>query len=316
MTGRLSASPSASISGRKGQFRLRQKAHELYQARLGILFLLPAFSLIAIFIAYPLFRSLYLSLFEWNGLSKPDFVGLENFKYLLQDKSFYKALWNTIIFAVVTTVGIVGLGFFLAVAIERRVRGWAYFKFIYFLPVILSMTVVGMLWGQLYDPTYGAINLFLSALGMKNPPFWLGDPDIALYAIAAITIWQYGGFAMIILLAAMENIPPDIHDATTIDGVSGWKRIRHIIFPLVKPVMAVVIMLQVIASMKIFDIVWVMTRGGPGEATSVLGIYLYKTAFTFRQFGYGSAIAVAMTVIIFTLSMIYQHYVNPEAIEF
>jgi len=303
------------MTSRKSSF-LAQKAHEIYRARLGILFLLPAFSLIIVFIAYPLARSLYLSFFEWNGITKPDFVGLENFKYLLHDKSFLNALKNTIVLALLSTIGIVGLGFLLAVAIERRVKGWSFFKFIYFLPVMLSMTVVGMLWGQLYDPTYGAINVFLKASGVENPPVWLGDPDIALYAIAAITIWQYTGFALIVLLAAMENIPTDIHDAATIDGINGWGRITHIIFPLVKPVFAVLVMLQIIFSMKIFDIVWVMTRGGPGEATSVLGVYLYKNAFVYTHFGYSSAIAVVMAIIIFTLSMIYQRFVNPEAIEF
>jgi ABC-type sugar transport system permease subunit len=304
------------MPGKTKRSYLGQKAHELYQARLGIIFLIPAFSLIIIFIAYPLLRSLYLSLFEWNGITHPEFVGLENFKYLLQDASFLNALENTIVLAVTTTAGIVGVGFLLAVAIERRVRGWAVFKFVYFLPVMLSLTVVGMLWGELLDPTYGAVNVFLKFLGMEKPPVWLGDPNLALYAIIGITIWQYTGFAMIVLLAAMENIPPDIHDAATIDGVGSWGRITHIILPLVKPVLAVLVMLQLIFSMKVFDIVWVMTRGGPGEATSVLGVYLYKNAFVYTHFGYSSAIAVVMTVIIFTLSMVYQHFIDPEAIEF
>ena len=310
------ATPQSTQKASAPSSYLSRKGHELYRARLGILFLLPAFSLILIFIAYPLVRSLYLSLFEWNGITTPDFVGLENFKYLFQDRSFFNALQNTIVLAILTTIGIVGIGFLLAVAIERRVRGWSFFKFIYFLPVMLSLTVVGMLWGELLDPTFGAINVFLKAIGIDSPPVWLGDPNLALYAIAGITVWQYTGFAMIVLLAAMENIPADIHDAATIDGISGWGRITHIIFPLVKPVLAVLVMLQIIFSMKTFDIVWVMTQGGPGEATSVLGVYLYKNAFVYTHFGYSSAIAVVMTVIIFGLSMVYQHYVDPEAIEF
>lgn len=295
---------------------LGTKARQAYKARLAYLFLAPAFFLLILFIAYPLLRSLILSLYEWNGITRPEFVGLANFRLLFQDSSFFKALSNTIIFSVLTTAGTVIIGFLLAVAIERRVKGWAFFKVIYFLPVMMSMTVVGLLWGQLYDPTFGPINVFLKAVGIDNPPAWMGDPKVALYAIIAVTIWQYSGFPMIVFLAAMENIPLDIHDAATIDGVNTRQRITRIIFPLIRQVFAVIVMLQIVFSLKVFDIIWVMTQGGPGESTSVLGVYLYRNAFIYTYFGYGSAVAVVMTAIIFTLSMLYQRFIRPEAIEF
>jgi multiple sugar transport system permease protein len=296
--------------------QLVSTARQMYKARLAYLFLTPAFLLLLIFIAYPLVRSLVLSLYEWNGITQPKFIGLANFKLLFQDDTFLKAVYNTIAFSILTTAGTVLIGLMLAVAIERRVKGWTVFKVIYFLPVMMSMTVVGLLWGQLYDPTFGPINVMLKAIGVARPPVWMGSPGVALYAIIAVAIWQYSGFPMIVLLAAMENIPLDIHDAATIDGVNVWQRIIRIIFPMIRQVFAVIVMLQIIFSLKVFDVIWVMTQGGPGESTTVLGIYLYRNAFIYTYFGYGSAIAVVMTAIIFTLSMLYQRFIRPEAIEY
>lgn len=305
--------PSPSGAIRAG---VTQKLRQLHKARLAILFLAPAFLLMLTFIGYPLVRSLYLSLFKWNGITKPQFIGLQNFSMLFQDASFYNALSNTLRFAILTTAGTVIVGFFLAVAIERRVIGWKTFKVIYFLPVMMAMTVVGMLWGQLLDPTFGPVNTLLKGLGIARPPVWMGDPKITLYAIVGVSIWQYAGFPMIVFLAAMENIPLDIHDAATIDGVNAWQRIARVIFPMIKNVIAVMVMLQIIFSLKVFDVIWVMTQGGPGEATNVLGVYLYRNAFVYTYFGYGSAIAVVMTAIVFSISMLYRRYIRVEAIEF
>ncbi len=291
-------------------------ARRVYKARMAYLFLAPAFLLMMTFIAYPLIQSLILSLYDWNGITPPKFIGLTNFKLLFQDDTLGVALFNTITFSIFTTVGTVLIGFLLAVAVERRVKGWGLFKVIYFLPVMMSVTVVGLLWGQLYDPTFGPVNLLLKASGIAKPPVWMGDPKVALYAIIAVTIWQYSGFPMIVFLAAMENIPLDLHDAATIDGVNGWQRIIYLIFPMVKQVFAVIVMLQIIFSLKVFDVVWVMTQGGPGESTTVLGIYLYRNAFIYTYFGYGSTVAVLMAVIIFSLSVIYQRFVRPERIEY
>jgi ABC-type sugar transport system permease subunit len=289
---------------------------QAFKAKLAYVFLAPAFLLIITFIAYPLVRSLILSLYEWNGITQPQFIGLTNFKFLFQDDTLFKALYNTIAFSVLTTAGTVTIGFLLAVAIERRVMGWSFFKVIYFLPVMMSITVVGLLWGQLFDPTFGPINVFLKALGVAKPPVWMGDPKVALYAIIGVTIWQFSGFPMIVFLAAMEGIPLDIHDAATIDGVNTWGRITRIIFPMIKHVIAVIVMIQIIFSLKVFDIVWVMTQGGPGESTTVLGIYLYRNAFIYTHFGYGSAVAVFMAAIIFAISMLYQRFIRPEVIEY
>src|SRR5262249_21298607 len=145
---------------------------------------------------------------------------------------------------------------------------------------------------------------------------WLGDPNVALIPIILVSIWQYAGFPMIIFLAAIENIPSEIHDAATLDGVTWWQRVIKIILPLVMNVVAVIVMLQLIFSFKVFDIVWAMTKGGPGNASSVLGVYLYRIAFDYTKFGYGSAVAVMMFLIIFVLSMIYLRLFRPDRIEY
>ncbi|WP_369017783.1 sugar ABC transporter permease [Thermatribacter velox] len=272
---------------------------------IGYAFVLPAFFFMVVFILYPLIESLILSFYDWTGISAKTFVGFENFRYLLKDRVFWLALKNNLIFTVLATAGTVILGFFLAVAIERRVRGWWFYKVVYFLPVMVSMTVVGLLWGRLLDPTLGPVNFILKKLGVASPPFWLGDPKTSLLSIIGVSIWQYAGFPMIILLAAMENVPLEVHDAATIDGVSEWQRIWYIIFPLIKPVFLMITVLQIIFSFKVFDIVWAMTQGGPGDSSIVLGVYLYKAAFRYTRFGYGAAIAVAMFLIIFPLSLLY-----------
>jgi ABC-type sugar transport system permease subunit len=280
-----------------------------WKHKVSYLFLLPSLLLLLVFIVVPLFKSFQYSLYSWDGISTPTFIGLENFRQVLQDPDFGIALKNNIIFTVLTTFGTVVIGFLLAVAIERRVRGWAIFKFTYFIPVMIAMTVVGVLFNRIFEPSFGILNRFLGLIGLESLQMaWLGDPNIALYSIIAVTIWQYSGFTMLLLLAAMEGIDPSIHDAATIDGVSTFQRIVNIIYPNIKRVVLIVTMLQIIFSFKVFDIVWVMTYGGPGNASEVLGTFLYKTAFRSYQFGYASAIAVAMTVIIFVISLIYSYF--------
>lgn len=296
--------------------RIKGTLHQAYKARVAYFFAAPAFLLIFVFIAYPLVESLILSLYQWDGIGARRFVGLYNFVMLFTDEVFWLALYNNVKFMLLTTAGTVLIGFLLAVAIERRVKGWPIFKVVYFLPVMMSMTIVGLLWGRLLDPTLGPINFFLKKMGISNPPVWLGNPRTVLNAIIAISIWQYSGFPMIIFLAAMENIPLQIHDAATLDGVNSWQRVWYIIFPLVKHVFAMIVILQIIFSFKVFDIIWAMTQGGPGDSSTVLGIYLYRVAFRYTWFGYGSAVAVMMFIIIFTISLFYLRFIRPGEVEY
>jgi ABC-type sugar transport system permease subunit len=303
--------PSAGFAGRFGEFwrQVRNNA-------IAYIFLAPAFLLMAVFLAYPIIQSLLLSFYEWNGIAPRVYIGLENFERLFRDRVLILAITNNVVYSIFTTFGTVVLGFLLAYSIERRVRGWGIFKIAFFIPVMVGGTVIGLLWEKLLDPTFGAVNVLLTALGVENPPVWLGDPFYAMVSLIVVTIWQYAGFPMIIFLAAMEGIPQEIHDSATLDGVNWRQRATKIILPLVNNVTMTIILLQLIFSFKVFDIVWTMTQGGPGEATNVLAVYLYRTAFRFTEFGYGSAIAVVMFVIIFAMSMIYLRIFRPQQIEY
>ncbi|MEG2698822.1 MAG: sugar ABC transporter permease, partial [Ruthenibacterium sp.] len=211
-----------------------------------------------------------------------------------------------LLYMVFTVAFTVIIGLLLAIVIERRFKGWKIYKFIYYIPVMMSITVVATLFAKIYEPSYGILN---SLLGFLNLDFlkqaWLGDPKMVLPSIIFTSVWQYSGFTMILFLVGLEGISPDIHEAATLDGVTELQRIRYITLPCVKRIIYVTIMLQMIFSFKSFDIIWVMTKGGPGTSSEVLGTLLYKTAFNYQDFGYASAIAVVMTVIIGSISLIY-----------
>ncbi|HVX83050.1 MAG: carbohydrate ABC transporter permease [Devosia sp.] len=281
------------------------------------LFIAPAVLLLLAFMGFPLYRSLELSLFQWKGLLPRKWAGLHNFEQLFADGYFWSALSHTIVFAIAATVGTVGLGFLLAVAISRRVPLHSLYRFAFYLPVMLPMTVVAALWARIYEPNFGLLNTALKAIGLgalAQP--WLGSLDLSLPAIIAVVIWQYAGFPMIVLLAAIEGVPEELHQAATLDGASELDRMRYLIVPMIWPVLVSISVIQIIFSLKVFDIVWVMTKGGPAESSSVLGTYLYRRAFEQQEYGYASAVAVAMFAVIFTVTYLYYRLSKVDAVEF
>jgi raffinose/stachyose/melibiose transport system permease protein len=259
---------------------------------LAYLFVLPALALVLVFMLIPLIRSVYLSFFSWNGMGTPEAVGLDNYVELAFS-----------IFVVFFTVSI---GLLLAIAIDRRVRGWAVYKFIYYIPVMVSMTVAAVLFTKILEPNYGFVNMLLEKIGLGNlAQSWLGDPKYALASIIAITVWQYSGFTMILFIAALNGIHPSVHEAATLDGVTEFKRMFYVTIPSIKRSIFVVVMLQMIFSFKSFDTVWIMTKGGPGTTTEIMSTLLLKTAFNYQDFGNASAVAVIMIVLIAAISGIY-----------
>lgn len=274
----------------------------------GWVFVTPIVFLILIFIAYPLIESLKLSFFRWDGLTQEKFIGLQNYiKLFTKDTVFWISVKNTFVFSAVTVSGIVGIGFLTALVLERRIKGWQFFKVVWFMPVILSQTVVGVLWLKFFDPSAGLVNQILRGVGLDFlTQNWLGNPKLTLFSVAAVTIWHYSGYAMLFFLVAMEDIPVEVNEAATIDGVTPSERVRYITFPLIRPVFAIVVMLMLIGGLKTFDSIFVLTQGGPGNSTMVLSILLYKSAFFYYDFGYASMIATIMFVLLFLVSMFYQ----------
>lgn len=301
----------ADVAQTRGVFaRLRENAH-------WYLFIAPAVLLLIAFMGFPLYRSLELSLFQWKGLLPRKWVGLENFHELLSDRYFWNALSHTLVFAVAATVGTVGVGFLLAVAISRRVPLHGLYRFAFYLPVMLPMTVVAALWARIYEPNFGLLNTALKSVGLGFlAQLWLGNLDLALPSIIAVCVWQYAGFPMIVLLAAVEGIPEELHQAATLDGANEFDRMRYLVIPMIWPVLVSITVVQVIFSLKVFDIVWVMTKGGPAESSAVLGTYLYRRAFEQQEYGYASAVAVAMFAVIFCVTYLYYRLSKVDAVEF
>lgn len=259
----------------------------------------------ALFTIYPVVESIRLSLYAWRGYGAQEFVGLANYERLLADTVANRALWNTFLFAGLTTVGTVLVGGAIALAIDRRVLLSPIFKNVVFLPVILPVVFTGLVWVYGMDANFGWLNEVLGAIHPAFQRAWLSEPGLVMYSIIGVTILQFTGFPMIIILAALQDIPRDIHEAATLDGVSGLQRARHISLPLVSDVIATIVLLQLMFGFKVFEQVFVMTRGGPGSASEVMSFYVFRQAFDLQRFGLGAAAAVITSLVVIIVSMLY-----------
>ncbi len=259
------------------------------------------------FVVWPLLSSFAYSATSWNGFSRAaTVVGLENFRALTRDPLFGGAMRNTVIWTVAAILVPNGMGFLLALALERKVRGAAVFKSVFYLPVCLSAVVVGQIWIWIYRPDWGALNAILGALGLpQGERAWLAQPGSALYAIIAAWSWQQTGLAMVVYLSGLTNVPHELLEAAALDGASYWSRLRHVILPMLKPATIVVVALSVINSLKGFDIVYIMTGGGPFHASDTLAMLMYDVSFKRYQMGYGAAISVVLFLITLAVITVY-----------
>ncbi len=272
----------------------------------GYSFILPGIIFVLTFIAFPIIASLLLSFFKWPGYGDFNFIGFKNYiKTFTADRFFYDALKNSIIFSISTTLGTVVIGFILAVIIDLKVKFWKIYRFIYFLPFVIAVVPLAFFWTRVFDPN-GLANYVLGALHLEAlQRTWLGETGVAMFIVILVTVWQYSGFPMIFFLAGMQNIDEEIYEAAKIDGASTFRSILVITIPLLRYVFSIIIMLQLIFSFKVFDIIWVMTRGGPAHSTEVLGTMLYQEAFGQMKFGYASVVSVVMFLVSLILAFIY-----------
>jgi len=247
------------------------------------------------------------SFFRWDGFTTPKYIGLSNYINLFKSDVFLLSVKNTFIYSAVTVSLTIIIGFMLALVIERRIKGWSFFRAAWFLPVIISQTIIGALWSKIYEPSSGLLNTLLRGMGLGFlAQQWLGNPKLALYAVSAVNVLHSSGFAMLLLLVAMEGIPKEIHEAANIDGITPFKRVTHIIFPLIKHTFLIVLMLQIIGALKTFDTIMVLTGGGPGNTTTVFSMLIYRSSFEQYLWGYGSAVSVIMFLLLFFISYAYQ----------
>ncbi|MBR0568495.1 sugar ABC transporter permease [Azoarcus sp. L1K30] len=263
--------------------------------------LLPSLVFLALFTYWPILRSVWFS-FHDVMLGSPEifFLGLENYARLLADSLFWKSFGNTALYTLLTIPLSIICALLLAVGLDTRLRGMAFYRSAFFYPVMIPSVAAGMVWVFLYAPGYGPINGLMAALGLPRLE-WLYDRSWAMPAIILMSIWKYAGYFMLILLAALQLVPRDLYEAARLDGVSATRQLLHITIPLISPTLYFVIIIGVLHSYQIFDYVYVMTQGGPADATNVLTFYIYQNAFQFQDIGYASAVANALLLFIIAL---------------
>jgi raffinose/stachyose/melibiose transport system permease protein len=271
----------------------------------GYVFTAPALLILAAFLLYPIGYSLWLSLHEWDGYTPRwgPFVGLENYRTLAGDEVFWRATWNSVVFVVVRTPLEVGLGFLLALLLNRRLPARSLMRTLFFVPVVMSLIVVTIIFQRVYEPNTGLLNTFLQTVGLgawTHP--WLGDPATALPAVIAVSVWKNVGFSLVILLAGLQSLPRDIVDAARVDGANAWQLTLQVITPLMRPILALTALLSIIGGLKVFDLVFIMTRGGPTYSTEVLATMLYREAFELNHMGVASAVGVILVAVVLSIA--------------
>lgn len=274
------------------------------QRRFAYLALIIPLLVLATFIILPTFLAGYYSVMDFNMVTPPKFIGLNNFRELFSDPIFIHALKNTSIYMVACVVLqlVVGLG--LAMIVTRIwLRGKVFFRTVYFLPVVLSMVTVAIVWQWVFDSKVGLINLVLNNIGIASQP-WLKSAQQALLAVIIISVWKFSGYNVVILTAAIQNIPIEYYEAASVDGSTGWTDFWYITIPLLRPTILFITITSAIGSFQVFDSVYVITQGmgGPNFSTMTLLVYLYKHAFDGMRFGYGSAVSVIMFLILLVLT--------------
>jgi ABC-type sugar transport system permease subunit len=270
-----------------------------------ILFLALPLALYFVWIIGPMFATGYIALTNWDGISTAKFVGLSNFDWLFKNDEFWMALGNNIkwlvTFILVPTV--MGLG--LAMIFNSDFPGSRWFKIAFYSPLVISPAVVALIWESIYRPTDGLINSLLRGIGVAEPPGWLADRSLVLWCIIAAATWRQVGYIMILYLAGLKNLDVTLLEAATVDGANGWERFRHVIFPLLGPVTVVVVVISVIDSLRSFDMVAIMTKGGPAGSSQVLANFMYMRAFNDYRMGYAAATALVLLALMLCIVIPY-----------
>ena len=276
--------------------------------RAGYLFVLPALLLYALFMIYPFVQSIYFTFIEWNGADPvKTWVGLDNYRELVRDDLFWKALRHNVTWVIIGTVSPMVIGMLLAMLLWTRPKGFTLFRTVFFMPQVLSSVVIALVWSWVYNPIFGLLNKSLDAVGLESVSRgWLGDPDFALYAVLGAAIWAEIGFVFVVFLAGLQNVSRDLLEAATLDGANIWQRFRNVTIPQMANVINVVTALLLIGGFAVFDIVVAMTPdGGVNNSTEVIATYAYSQAFTLNRVGYASTLSLVMTVITLVASVLF-----------
>jgi multiple sugar transport system permease protein len=271
------------------------------------LFILPHFVLFALFLLYPIFRGLQLSLFDWKIMlpdTKQNFIGMANYEALLKDKVFWEVLRNTIWFMILTVIINVSLALVVASGLKHRFAGSDLLRVLFYAPGILSVSVLGIIGIRIWEPQLGIINYYVTNM-LGGPRInWISDPTLIIPVLSVTTVWWTFGFPMLVFIAGLNGIPEHLYEAAKIDGAGVFKSFRHITVPLIMPTMLFVVVTQFIAHMQVFAQPYIITGGGPGNASRSVVQYLYETAWKYFRYGYASAISVALAIIMIAVTLI------------
>ncbi len=267
-------------------------------------FLLPNFLGFLIFTLIPIVCAFMLSFVKWDTANPMIFVGLKNYAKLFRDETFKISFWNTLYYTAGTVPLTMVCSLGLAVLLNTKIKGIKFFRAAFFFPYIVSLVAVAVVWNMLYHPTMGPINSALRALGFENPPGWTASVEWAMPAIIITSVWRQMGYFMVMYLAGLQGIPRELYEAATVDGANGWQKFRNITLPMLTPTTFFVSIMLVINGFKIFDLILVMTEGGPGRATNVLVYHIYNQAFIQFKFGYASAISMVLLLLVLVITLI------------
>ena len=277
----------------------------------AMLLLLPTMVLLGLFIAYPFVRGIILSVTSARVGIEGEFVGLDNFRRLAVDPIFHQVVWNTVLYTAITTVFKLGLGLWLALLLNRSFRGKAYIRAFILLPFIIPTVLSTFAWKWMFDPTFSVLNWMMYQMSIINRPInWLGDADLAMLSICIVNIWRGVPFFAISLLAGLQTISPDLNEAAAIDGAKPLQRFWHITWPLLLPVTMVVVLFSIIQTFADFQIVYVMTGGGPANATHLFATYAYQLGVGTGLLSQGAAISLAMFPILFLIVIVQLLYIR------
>ncbi|RAU95339.1 sugar ABC transporter permease [Paenibacillus sp. YN15] len=278
-----------------------------------LLGMIPALLIYSIFCIFPIFISFYYSFMDWNGLSTMSFIGLDNFKEVLRDSIFWKGALNNLYVVLASVFGQVPIALGVALLLNSKLKFLGIFRTIGFLPVVISSVIVSVVWNMIYNYEIGPLNGILRAVGLDSlARNWLGEPATAMGSVNVTIVWQFIGMYLVILLAALQNIPSEIYEAAEIDGATGWQRTWRITLPMLKSTILVCVMLCISGSLRTFDLIYAMTNGGPFHSTEVMAIYMYNETFSSLRYGYGSAVSLLIFIFSFVLIMTTNKLLKPK----
>ncbi len=299
------ASTKGAVIAKKGALATDWSWKTLRKQLVNYLFILPHFLFFSLFLLYPIFRGLQISLFDWKIMLKTQhFIGLGNYQALMKDIIFWQALRNTGYFVVLTVTTNIVLGLLVAAGLKHSFFGRDFLRVLFYAPGVLSVAVIGIVGTRIWDTQIGIVNYFVTTL-MRGPRIsWLGDPNIVLISLAISTVWWTFGFPMLVFLAGLENIPETLYEAAKIDGANSWQSFRYITIPLIMPTLLFVTVTQFIAHMQVFAQPYIISQGGPGNSSRTAVMYLYETAWKYFRFGYASSMAVVLAVIMIVVTVI------------